>query len=38
VLDAQLAQIGVRQNEDQRRISAWAAIALVPTVVAASTA
>jgi magnesium transporter len=33
VLDAQLAQIGVRQNEDQRRISAWAAIALVPTVV-----
>ena len=33
VLDAQLAQIGVRQNEDQRKISAWAAIALVPTVV-----
>jgi magnesium transporter len=33
VLDAQVAQIGVRQNEDQRRISAWAAIALVPTVV-----
>lgn len=33
VLDADLAQVGVRQNEDQRRISAWAAIALVPTVV-----
>jgi magnesium transporter len=33
VLDAQVAQIGVQQNEDQRRISAWAAIALVPTVV-----
>ncbi len=33
VLDAQLAQIGVRQNEDQRKISAWAAVALVPTVV-----
>ncbi len=33
VLDAQLAQIGVRQNEDQRKISAWAAIALVPTVI-----
>lgn len=35
VLDAQLAQIGVRQNEDQRKISAWAAIALVPTVTGA---
>ncbi len=35
VLDAQLAQIGVRQNEDQRKISAWAAVALVPTVVGA---
>jgi len=33
VLDADLAQVGVRQNEDQRRISAWAAIALVPTIV-----
>jgi len=35
VLDADLAQVGVRQNEDQRRISAWAAIALVPTIVGA---
>jgi len=35
VLDADLAQVGVRQNEDQRRISAWAAIALVPTTVGA---
>lgn len=34
VLSADLAQVGVRQNEDQRRISAWAAIGLVPTVVA----
>lgn len=34
VLDADLSQVGVRQNEDQRRISAWAAIALVPTIVA----
>ncbi|HEU0103684.1 MAG TPA: CorA family divalent cation transporter [Mycobacteriales bacterium] len=35
VLGADLAQVGVRQNEDQRRISAWAAIGLVPTVVGA---
>ncbi|GAA0614740.1 magnesium/cobalt transporter CorA [Sporichthya brevicatena] len=28
------AQIQLRQNEDMRRISAWAAIALVPTAVA----
>lgn len=34
VLSADLAQVGVRQNEDQRTISAWAAIALVPTIVA----
>ncbi|GAA4990841.1 CorA family divalent cation transporter [Kineococcus glutinatus] len=41
VLQAHLAQVGVqqnrtavRQNEDMRRISAWAAIALVPTAVA----
>ncbi len=33
VLDAQVAQIGVQQNQDQRKISAWAAIGLVPTVV-----
>lgn len=41
VLQAQLAQVGVRQNavamrqnEDMRKISAWAAIGLVPTVLA----
>ena len=26
--------VAVRQNEDMRRISAWAAIALVPTAIA----
>lgn len=34
-LSAHLAQIGVRQNEDMRRISAWVAIAAVPTALAA---
>jgi magnesium transporter len=34
VLEAALAQVGVRQNEDMRRISAWVAIAAVPTLVA----
>ncbi|QTE29537.1 magnesium/cobalt transporter CorA [Pengzhenrongella sicca] len=41
VLQAELAQItveqsrqSVRQNEDMRKISAWAAIALVPTAIA----
>jgi magnesium transporter len=34
VLDANLAQIAVRQNEDMRKISAWVAIAAVPTAVA----
>ncbi|HEV7722158.1 MAG TPA: magnesium and cobalt transport protein CorA, partial [Iamia sp.] len=28
------AEVGVRQNEDMRKISAWAAIALLPTAVA----
>lgn len=37
VLTAQLAEIGVRQTQDQRKISAWAAIALVPTGVVLST-
>ncbi|MFA9446843.1 magnesium and cobalt transport protein CorA [Egicoccus sp. AB-alg6-2] len=32
---AHLAQIGVRQNEDMRRIAAWVAIAAVPTAIAA---
>jgi magnesium transporter len=34
VLSANLAQVGVRQNEDMRKISAWAAIAAVSTLVA----
>ena len=29
-----MTQVSVRQNEDMRKISAWAAIALVPTAVA----
>jgi magnesium transporter len=33
-LNANLAQVGVRQNEDMRKISAWVAIAAVPTMVA----
>jgi magnesium transporter len=33
-LQANLAQVGVRQNEDMRRISAWVAIVAVPTAVA----
>ena len=34
VLAANLTQVSVRQNEDMRRISAWVAIAAVPTMVA----
>ncbi|MGW6567694.1 magnesium/cobalt transporter CorA [Streptomyces sp. NPDC054975] len=34
VLAAHLAQMGVRQNDDMRKISAWAAMAAVPTMVA----
>ncbi|MEV6400125.1 magnesium and cobalt transport protein CorA [Streptomyces sp. NPDC051907] len=34
VLSAHLAQVGVRQNDDVRKISAWAAMAAVPTMVA----
>ena len=34
VLQANLAQVGVRQNEDMRRISAWVAIIAVPTMIA----
>jgi magnesium transporter len=33
-IDANQAQIGVRQNEDMRKISAWVAIAAVPTMIA----
>lgn len=34
ILDANLAQVSVRQNEDMRRISAWVAVAAVPTLLA----
>jgi magnesium transporter len=34
VLTANLTQVGVRQNEDMRRISAWVAIIAVPTMIA----
>jgi magnesium transporter len=34
VLAANLTQVGVRQNEDMRKISAWVAIAAVPTMIA----
>jgi magnesium transporter len=33
-LQANLTQVGVRQNEDMRRITAWVAILAVPTAVA----
>ena len=34
VLSAHLAQVSVQQNNDMRRISAWVAIAAVPTMIA----
>ncbi|MFL5827071.1 MAG: magnesium/cobalt transporter CorA [Thermoleophilaceae bacterium] len=34
-LDANLSQITVRQNDDTRKISAWVAIAAIPTVIGA---
>jgi len=34
VLQSNLAQVGVRQNEDVRKISAWVAIIAVPTMIA----
>ncbi|MEU5593661.1 magnesium/cobalt transporter CorA [Streptomyces sp. NPDC020298] len=34
ILSAHLAQTGVRQNDDMRKISAWAAMAAVPTLIA----
>jgi magnesium transporter len=34
VLNANLAQVTVQQNEDMRRISAWVAMAAVPTMIA----
>ncbi|MFL5854748.1 MAG: CorA family divalent cation transporter, partial [Solirubrobacteraceae bacterium] len=30
---ANLTQVGVRQNDDTRKISAWAAILVAPTIV-----
>jgi magnesium transporter len=35
VLEANLTRVSVRQNEDMRKISAWVAIAAVPTMIAA---
>jgi magnesium transporter len=35
ILEANLAQVTARQNEDVRRISAWVAILAVPTMIAA---
>ncbi|MFJ6570471.1 magnesium/cobalt transporter CorA [Streptomyces sp. NPDC091292] len=34
ILSAHLAQISVRQNDDMRKISSWAAMAAVPTLIA----
>lgn len=34
MLDANLAQVSLRQNEDMRKISAWGAVFLLPTVLA----
>lgn len=34
MLQAHLAQVSVRQNEDMRKISAWAAMITVPTLIA----
>ena len=33
-VDVTLARVGLQQNEDMRRISAWVAIAAVPTLLA----
>jgi magnesium transporter len=35
ILEANLAQVSVRQNDDMRKITAWAGIAAIPTVVGA---
>jgi magnesium transporter len=34
ILQADLAQIGIQQNNDMRKISAWVAMAAVPTMIA----
>ena len=33
MLNVHLSQVSVRQNEDMRKISAWAAILVFPTIV-----
>ena len=33
-LNANVAQVGMRQNEDMRKISAWVAIIATPTMIA----
>jgi magnesium transporter len=35
ILEANLAQVSVRQNEDMRKITAWVAIGAIPTVMGA---
>jgi magnesium transporter len=34
ILDANMAQVSIRQNDDMRKISAWVGIAAVPTLLA----
>jgi magnesium transporter len=34
LINAALAKVGVQQNTDMRKISAWAAVAAVPTMIA----
>ena len=34
ILAANLTRVSIRQNEDMRKISAWVAIAAVPTMIA----
>ena len=34
ILDANLSQVSIRQNEDMRKMSAWAAMIAVPTLIA----
>jgi magnesium transporter len=34
ILEANLTRVSIRQNEDMRKMSAWVAIAVVPTMIA----
>jgi magnesium transporter len=34
ILEVNLTHVGIRQNEDMRKISAWVAIAAIPTLLA----